>query len=419
MSHEPRKCKSGLHSLFVSISIIFTFLIVVAVFIFTNFIDIKNQVHQYLASVSNSVEITALVKDPEIKKPAVTHIPTPEQVKGVYMSSWVAGTPHIRNRVIDVIDTTEVNTVVIDIKDATGKISFIPEDADLQAIGCTEPRIKDIKSFIEELHKKNIYVIGRVSVFQDPCYVQKRPDLAVKTLDRSQIWKDEKGISWVDAGAKEAWDYNVKIARASYDRGFDEINFDYIRFPSDGNMRNISFSHSGTTSKSLILKEFFQYLDQHLHTKLAHASSTAVQAEAFSSPSYNIPISADLFGMVTTSTDDLGIGQILEYTLPYVDFVSPMVYPSHYPPKWRGFDNPAARPYEVIQISMQRAVERAIAMGQNPKKLRPWLQDFNLGAIYTASMVRDQIKATYDVGLDSWLIWSPSNKYTKGAYLTQ
>ena len=125
--------------------------------------------------------------------------------------------------------------------------------------------------------------------------------------------------------------------------------------------------------------------------------------------------SADLFGLVTTSTDDLGIGQVLEKTLPYFDYVCPMVYPSHFGSGWNGFTNPADHPYEVIKISMTKAVERAKAIGQDPLKLRPWLQDFNIGATYTAEMVKAQIKGTYDSGLNSWLMWSAANTYTRGA----
>jgi hypothetical protein len=127
--------------------------------------------------------------------------------------------------------------------------------------------------------------------------------------------------------------------------------------------------------------------------------------------------SADLFGMTTTNKDDLGIGQILENALPYVDYVYPMVYPSHYPSGWNGFKNPAANPYEVIKLSMQGAISKANAIGLNKQKLRPWLQDFNLGATYNADMIRKQIKATYDLGLDGWLMWNASNRYTVGGFL--
>lgn len=335
---------------------------------------------------------------PEKKK--VTHITTPDSVRAIYMTSWVAGTPHLREKLINLIDTTEINAVVIDIKDYSGKIAFEVKDTELQKIGSFENRISDIDEFIEQLHQKNIYVIGRISSFQDAYMVKKAPEYAVKKAsDKNVVWADYKGISWIDAGATPAWEYLTRIGFESYERGFDELNFDYIRFPSDGNMKDIYYPWSGTSTKSAVLESFFS----HLHKTFAP---------------HNIPISADLFGMVTTNTDDLNIGQVLEKALPYFDFVAPMVYPSHYPRGWNGFSDPEEKPYEVIQISMKSAVDRAIAQGINPRKLRPWLQDFALRVPrYGAKEVRAQIQATYDVGLNSWMLWDASNKYQSGGIL--
>ncbi|MFA5933740.1 MAG: putative glycoside hydrolase [Candidatus Paceibacterota bacterium] len=328
---------------------------------------------------------------------SVTHTQTPEPLKAIYMSSWVASTTDFRNKLIKIIDETEINTVVIDIKDYTGKIAFEVSDPYLQKIGSSEKRISDIIGLISLLHSKGIYVIGRVAVFQDPYLIKSRPDLAVKQFtDKSIIWTDHKGIGWLDAGSQDVWDYIIAISNEAYADGFDEINYDYIRFPSDGNMKNIYFPISEGKSKPEVVKGFFMYLHDHLKNT-------------------GIKTSADVFGMVATNTDDLNIGQVLENTLPYFDYVAPMVYPSHFPPTWNGYKNPAAMPYETIQYSMNKAVERAKAIGENPLKLRPWLQDFSLGATYTSDMVRAQIKATYDVGLTSWMLWDPANTYTVGA----
>ena len=128
-----------------------------------------------------------------------------------------------------------------------------------------------------------------------------------------------------------------------------------------------------------------------------------------------MPISVDLFGMTTTNSDDLNIGQILEYAAPYVDYIAPMVYPSHYPKTFQGFANPAEHPYEVVKFAMEKGVEKLIAASSTPSKLRPWLQDFDLGATYDASMVRAQIQATYDAGLTSWMLWDAANRYTRDA----
>jgi hypothetical protein len=330
-----------------------------------------------------------------------THLPTPVPVKGIYMTSWVAGTPSLRTSLVRLLDTTEANTVVIDIKDYSGKIVFPVTDPGLKAYGSEEVRVRDLPQFIDTLHKKGVYVIGRVAVFQDKYFVTHRPDLAVKNKAGTAVWKDHKGISWIDAGSKEYWQYIVLLARESYKLGFDEINFDYIRFPSDGNMKDISFPQepAGVT-KPEMLKSFFSYLHDNLAT---------------SSPDTRMKISADLFGMVTTAKDDMGIGQILENAFPYFDYISPMVYPSHYPPTFQGFKEPEAHPYDVVHFAMQSAVDRAKQASTTPDKLRPWLQDFGLRMNYGPAEVRAQIKATTDVGLDSWLLWSASNKYTQGA----
>lgn len=351
-------------------------------------------------------EASVIIAKEEEKLPVVSHVKLPQQVKAIYMTSWVAGTKSIRDGLVKLIDTTELNSVIIDIKDYTGTIAFEVEDESLEKYKAASNRIPDIKEFLEYLHSKNIYVIGRISVFQDPHFVKERPDLAVKQSKDGPVWKDRKGISWLDAGSIEVWEYVIELARYSYNLGFDEINFDYIRFPSDGDMTNIYYPFSEErvmadvdTGKAKILREFFTYLD----AKLSDTGAV---------------LSADLFGMTTTNNDDLNIGQILEYALPSFDFVAPMVYPSHYPPNFIGLANPAAHPYEVVKYSMDRAVIKANKAGMNPKKLRPWLQDFDLGADYNAAEVRAQIQATYDAGLDSWMLWSAANKYTVGALLS-
>lgn len=329
-----------------------------------------------------------------------THIKKPEAVKAVYISSWVASTSSIRDKIIKLVDTTELNAVVIDIKDATGKISFMVSDPYLVAFNSSENRIRDITELINMLHQKNIYVIGRIAVFQDPFMTKEKPEWAIKRKSDGLVWKDHKGLSFLDPSNKGVWDYTVAIAKDSYAHGFDEINFDYIRFPSDGNISNIAYPDSGTLTRVDVIKSFFEYLTEQLKDT-------------------GMVRSADLFGMTATNTDDLGIGQNLEVALQYFDYVSPMVYPSHFPAGWNGFKNPADHPYEVIKITMDKAVARSVALGMDPNKIRPWLQDFNLGAVYTPAMIRKQIDATYDAGLNSWMMWDASNTYTVGAFLNE
>jgi hypothetical protein len=333
-------------------------------------------------------------KDDGIK---VVHIKTPIPVKAIYMTACVAATPSIREGLANIARNTEINSILIDIKDYTGTISFTPEGAKFADNGGKGCKSSDLKEFINELHKDNIYVIGRISTFQDHFLVGKKPDSAVKRKSDGAIWKDYKGISWFDAGSKEIWDYVVDLAKESYAIGFDEINFDYIRFPSDGNMKDIYYPFSEGKIKTEVMNEFYSYLHENLKD-------------------LGVPISGDVFGMTTTNYDDLNIGQILESALKYFDYVAPMVYPSHYPSGFINLANPADNPYEVIKYSMDIAVGRAIVASSTPNKLRPWLQDFDLGADYDAVKVRAQMQATYDSGLDSWMMWNASNKYTTSAF---
>ncbi len=351
--------------------------------------------------------------------PEVPHVSTPAAVKAIYMTSCVAATPSLRTNLVKLMDETEINSVVIDIKSFDGYLSFEPEDPALKSAigGCF---VRDMKDFLKTLHDHNIYVIGRVAAFQDALQVKNHPELAVKKATAtSTVWRDHKGIPWIDASARKHWDYLIAISKEAYAIGFDEINFDYIRFPSDGNMKDISYPWSGDKKKSDVMRSFFEYL----HARLEPT---------------NIVMSADLFGMTTTNSDDLNIGQILENALPYFDYIAPMVYPSHYPKGFMNFSDPNEHVYEIVNHSMKVAADRTVAtttkvplpdsrIGTSTlyakpsfdvNKLRPWLQDNNYPVPYTAEMVRAQIQATYDAGLNSWMLWNAGNRYTKAALET-
>jgi len=365
--------------------------------------------------------------EPAEKKFIATHIPTPEPLKAIYMTGWVAGSSKLRDGLVKLVNETELNAVVIDIKDYSGKLSYVSESPILAVADSSEERIIDIREFIQRLHDNNIYVIGRITVFQDPFYARKHPELAVKKESDKTLWADKKGINYIDPGSREFWDYIVEIARVARADGFDELNFDYIRFPSDGDMTDIYYPFSDARivadakwGKAVVLEEFFKYLNENL------TSTGAV-------------LSADLFGMTTTNPDDLNIGQVLERTMPYFDYIAPMVYPSHYPSSFIGLGNPNSDPYRVVNYSMVEAVRRARATttfisalthtliststrpytykkdAYSPLVLRPWLQDFDYGGNYDVAEVKAQIQATYDAGLTSWMLWAPSNVYTRGA----
>jgi len=370
--------------------IVGTFVLCITIFFLAWFFPIGKVTYPNDAVVIEPAAIIIAV-EPEIPE----HIITPDTVKAVYLTSWAAGHRKFREHLFDLVENTEINSVVIDVKDYTGRISFTVDDSYLKEFGAVENRIPDIKEFIQALHAKDVYVIGRISAFQDSFLVKNHPEWAVKTQN-GDIWQDYKGVKWLDAGATPVWDYLVAIGKEAYAQGFDEINFDYIRFPSDGNMRDISYDWKAGRSRDEIMRSFFEYINLHF-------------------ASTSIVTSADLFGLTTTSADDLGIGQVLEHALVNFDYVAPMVYPSHYSSGFYGISKPAQYPYEVVKNSMVRAVERAVMSTTSPSKLRPWLQDFDLGADYTPTMVRAQIQATYDSGLNSWMLWNAGSIYTKEA----
>lgn len=344
----------------------------------------------------------------------VTHVDVPDATKAIYMSQCVAGTPSFRDSLVSLVQETELNSVVIDIKDYTGTLVFKSSDPllkDNEGGGC---RASDIREFIGTLHAKGIYVIGRITVFQDPFYTSVHPELAVKRATAtSTVWTDYKGLSFIEVGAREFWEYIVAVGRESYELGFDELNFDYIRFPSDGNMHDIYYPFSEKvivddpdTGKAKVLRNFFAYLNRNLKDVSVYKTGGGPV------------LSADLFGMTTTNPDDLNIGQILEYALPYFDYVAPMVYPSHFPRGFNGWQNPNEHVYDVVNFSMSQGIERILAASSSPEKLRPWLQDFNYGGDYGAEEVRAQIQAVYDAGLTSWMLWDPGNTYTRGGLET-
>lgn len=325
----------------------------------------------------------------------VSHIKTPEHVKAIYMSSWVAGTPSVRENLIKLIEDTELNAVVIDVKDNTGVLSW-------------EGRIRDIDELIEELHAKNIYVIARIAAFQDPAYIERNPGSAVTNINTGKIWRDRKGEPWVDTGSVAMWEYLGSLGKETYARGFDELNYDYIRFPTDGDLKAMRFPISGErglTDKRTIVRDFYKYLH-----------------ETFSP--LGIPISGDVFGIITTNANETKtLGQDMGDALLYFDYVAPMVYPSHFYAGTAGYANPAAHPGPIISYSMGGAVAIIESMASSTgmstsslaAKLRPWYQDFDMGATYTAEMVRAQITAGEKLNIRSWMLWDPANKYTPSA----
>ena len=385
--------------------------------------------------------------DPVDERMVVEHVPVPKHVRAIYMSSCVAGTPSFREKLVKLANETEVNAIMIDVKDYSGTISFRPKSAAwLPAWNAAECGARDMREFIASMHAQDIFVIGRITVFQDPFFAPKNPSLAVQRSDKQTVWTDGKGLSFVDVASKPYWDHVIELAAEAYNVGFDELNFDYVRYPSDGNMQDIHFPQSALSEhgsdKPANLEAFFAYL----HAAMQDESRFDAVRHENTGRETTIPwTSADLFGMTTSNFDDLSIGQVQERAAPYFDFIAPMVYPSHYPAGFLNGRNPNDFPYEVVYKAMSSGASRmqasttpvagflhtpitttnasgtviATGMYQKPAypadKLRTWIQDFDYGGDYDAADVRAQIQASYDAGVHGWMIWAPSNIYTRGA----
>ena len=390
-------------------------LAIVAVFTLVIFLWLGNyQVAENKISLPAIVGAVDLREDQEETKKQLEGYP--DIVRAVYATGWSAGSTKYIAYLNHLFDTTQINAVVIDIKDGSGLVSYKTNIPEVEKYKTYYPKIKDIDQLIKSLHERGIYVIGRIVVFQDNALAEARPDLAVYDNSATEDvlkpvpWKNHGGISWVDPASKEAQDYNIKIAQEAWNRGFDEINFDYIRFPTDGDTGNMGFPFfDGKIPLNLVMKDFFKNLRQSLP---------------------GVIISADLFGQVTVSKNDMGVGQLFEDSLEYFDYVEPMVYPSHYEKGFLGYENPAEHPYEIMKNAIDTAQLRRMAYLENNSrqdengkdvefklaKIRPWIQDFDLGADYNAEMIIKQINAVEDSlgeNFSGFMMWNPLNRYTE------
>lgn len=319
----------------------------------------------------------------------------PISVRAIYINAAVAANPEAWAERLALVERTELNAVVVDLKDSTGRVFYDSQVPLAHEIGAVLP-ILDPKALVEELHRRHIYAIARIVVFEDPILAEARPDWAIKDAATGHLWRTWNGLAWVNAHRSEVWDYNIALALEAASFGFDEIQFDYIRFPSDGPLDQAEYGveHNRDTRTEAI-GEFLK------RARLALAPTRAYLA-------------ADIFGLTLWELGDSGIGQVLEVVAEQVDYICPMVYPSHFYPGSMGFEIPNDHPYEVILWSLQNGAER---IPQHVRKLRPWLQDFSYGPgiEYGPNEVRAQIQAVEDAGLDSWMIWNADNVYHEEA----
>jgi len=321
---------------------------------------------------------------------------TIKEIRGIHITSWGAGSRKMRGKLLKNIDNSIINTLIVAIKETDGRV-YIPGVKLAQKYGSTLKAIPKPKEMREDFDKRGLYTIARIVVFKDAFLPELFPELAVKNPE-GDLWKDRKGGTWTDPYNRKIWKYNIEIAKEAARLGFDEIQFDYIRYPSEGKISNCRYSkpHSSKTATKNIAN-FLKYANKQLKN-------------------YNVKISAAVFGLTTTAKTDMGIGQDIKLIAANTDFVYPMMYPSHYYAGQYGLKDPNSEPYKVINAGLRDAAKR---LGKDYYKLRPYLQDFSIGYKYGPHEVRAQILAAKFNSLKSWILWNPSNRYNWKALTPQ
>ncbi len=349
-------------------------------------------------------EVEAVIPTEELWMEDFVDTRTPTRAKGIYMTSDA-----LRNRldyILELIDDTELNTIVIDIKDDDGRITYAMEGELIDQFGTARSFIPDIEGFVKTMKEHNVYLIARVVAFKDPLLVRTKPELGLHLSDGS-VYKDYKGLGWLNPTKQEVLDYYVEIAQNIADIGFDEINFDYVRFPTEGKISELVYGDGEMTK--------------------IEAISAAVKYMCEKIKPMGIFVSADLFGAVIRSAVDQRIvGQDYQELALYLDYICPMIYPSHYSDGYYGIEHPDTEPYKMIYAALSDSNKVLSGIPDYRKRavVRPWLQDFTASYLrhyikYGPTQVREEIEATYDSGHDSWLLWNAAVNYTKGALMTE
>ncbi len=355
-------------------------------------------------SMSEENEISEAVNETEEEEEIISRR-EPVKVKGIYVSGPIAGHAKMDD-LIALVDETELNTLVIDVKNDDGRITYKMQTDTVLEIDAGIGYIRDIDELIKKCKEKNIYLIARIVAFRDPYLAEKKPELAVKTLT-GETFRDKNGLAWVNPYKKEVWDYLMEVAKGAAESGFDEIQFDYIRFSTDLKAGETYFGpEAETISKIEIITQFTEYAYETL------------------SP-LGVFVAADVFGtVIDNETDQAIVGQDYVQMAQRLDYICPMVYPSHYTNGAYGISIPDAEPYRTIQAAMNSSAE---VLGSIPEekraRVRVWLQSFTAGWVsghisYGREQIRDQIKGAYDAGYEEWILWNAAVNYQRDSLLT-
>lgn len=335
----------------------------------------------------------------------------PKKVKGIYVSAYVAGTESLMDEIIQHIDETEINAVVIDVKDDNGRITFSMDSPMVNEINAVNRFIPDIEKLINKLKEHNIYTIARIVAFRDPYLPEQRPDLALKLAD-GNVYRDNKGLAWVNPYKQEVWDYLVEVGIGAHEAGFDEVQFDYIRFSTEKGINHVVFDETDTKgrSKKDIITEFVDYT----YEKLADEG---------------VFVAADVFGaIIGGGVDSDSVGQSYGDMAGHLDYLCPMIYPSHYGAGNFGIEYPDTQPYDTILAALRGSKEDLEFLQKDQEDghqvvVRPWLQDFTATYLdhyieYGDAQIREQIQAVYDAGYDEWMLWNAACRYHWGGLKT-
>ena len=327
------------------------------------------------------------------------------KVKGIYVSGPIAGHSKMED-LIALVDETELNAMVIDIKNDEGKITYKMQTDTVLEIDAGVNYIRDIDALVKKCKEKDIYLIARIVAFRDPYLAEQKPELAVKTAT-GEVFRDKNGLAWVNPYKKEVWDYLMEVAKEAAAVGFDEIQFDYIRFSTDIKAGEADFgAEAEVISKIDIITQFTEYAYETL------------------SP-LGVFVAADVFGtVIDNETDQKIVGQDYAKMAEHLDYICPMVYPSHYANGAYGISVPDAEPYRTINEASGSSVE---VLGKVPEEnratVRVWLQSFTAKWVpgyisYGPQQIREQIKGAYDAGYEEWILWNAAMNYQRDSLLT-
>jgi len=327
-------------------------------------------------------------------------VPRPDTLRGLYVNRWAALGDRMW-KLIDVAKRTEVNALVIDVKDDRGLVLYrsrVPLAREIGADTTMPMRPERIRAVLDTMRAHAIYPIARIVVVKDPLLASKKLEWSIKRRAApDSSWLDKNGKPWLDANQPGVWDYAADLADEAVALGFSAVQFDYVRFPDEKRLVSEAIF---PLAKGRVRAQVIRDQLGRLHQRVAAAG---------------VPMTIDVFGLTMSDTTDMGIGQRWEMFIDQADVVLPMTYPSHYAPGSYGIARPNAHPYEIISHALRDARRRSAGIN-GAARIVPWYQDFTLGPPrYGTEQVRAQIRAGHDAGIDEWLLWNPGSRYTVAA----